>query len=393
MKLHIVSNAPWASTGYANQTKIFAPRIKALGHEVSLTSFWGLDGGMLNWQGMQVFPRGHHPYGQDMMAANAAQSGADLMISLMDAWVCEPQLYGNVRWAPWYPVDSEPLPQLVKQKVQQAYARIVYSKFGERMTHAAGLDCYYVPHGVESKMFQPLDTPKAELLERLGWPKDKFIVGMVAANKGNPSRKAFVENLEAFAMLKQKRKDAWLYLHTARSENGEYEGVNLPEYLAHLGMQEGKDYGFPNQYNLLIGFPNDYMVAAYNAMDVHLLVSMGEGFGIPILEAQACGTPVIVGDWTSMGELCFEGWKIPKGEAHKVWTPLAAMQYAARPEAIADALGEAYEKAAGMGKQAREGALAYDADVVTESYWKPVLSALETRIERESKKSRKKRRR
>lgn len=393
MKLHFVSNAPWASTGYANQTRIFAPRIKALGHEVSLTSFWGLDGGMLNWQGMQVFPRGHHPYGQDMMAANAAQSGADLMLSLMDAWVCEPQLYGNVRWAPWYPVDSEPLPPLVRQRVEQAFARIVYSKFGEQMTLEAGLDCFYVPHGVESNVFKPLDTPKAELLERLGWPKDKFIVGMVAANKGNPSRKAFVENLEAFAMLKQKRKDAWLYLHTARSENGEYEGVNLPEYLAHLGLQEGKDYGFPNQYNLLIGFPNDYMVAAYNAMDVHLLVSMGEGFGIPILEAQACGTPVIVGDWTSMGELCFEGWKIPKHEAHKVWTALGAMQYAARPEAIADALNEAYEKAAGMGKQAREGALTYDADVVTESYWKPVLSALEARIQRESKTSKKKRRR
>ena len=30
----------------------------------------------------------------------------------------------------------------------------------------------------------------------------------------------------------------------------------------------------------------------------------GEGFGIPIIEAQACSTPVIVTDFSSMPERC-----------------------------------------------------------------------------------------
>jgi len=117
------------------------------------------------------------------------------------------------------------------------------------------------------------------------------------------------------------------------------------------------------------------MAAMYNAFDVKTLVSMGEGFGIPILEAQACGCPVVVGDWTSMGELCFSGWKVSKADAEPFWTPLAAYQYYPRSGAILDAYEAAYQMKGNQEyrTRAREGALAYDADRVTEKYWKPVL--------------------
>ena len=124
------------------------------------------------------------------------------------------------------------------------------------------------------------------------------------------------------------------------------------------------------------------MNAVYNAMDVHLLVSMGEGFGIPILEAQAAGTPVIVGDWTSMPELCFSGWMVGQSEAMRYWTPLAAWQWIPMEGAICDRLLEAYGQRDNerMREAARQGALAYDADAVTERYWEPVLRRYEAEI-------------
>ena len=73
-------------------------------------------------------------------------------------------------------------------KLAQAWKRIAMSKFGVEETHKAGLDCMYVPHGVDTNVFKPGD--KAEARQRLGLPQDKFIVGTVAMNKGNPSRKA-----------------------------------------------------------------------------------------------------------------------------------------------------------------------------------------------------------
>jgi len=114
---------------------------------------------------------------------------------------------------------------------------------------------------------------------------------------------------------------------------------------------------------------------------------MGEGFGIPILEAQACGTPVIVGDWTSMSELCFAGWKVDKAEALPVYHDFFdAFQWQATAGAIADRMEQAYEAKGdySLRNQARRGALPYDADDVTRQYWKPVLKEMREMIESKS---------
>jgi len=377
MKIMWMSNAPWAPTGYGNQTQLFTPLIKNLGHEVAITAFYGLEGRIIDVNGIRVYPRYKHPYGVDIVNAHANNYNADLVITLIDAWVIDPRAFnGKAKWAAWFPVDSEPLPPSVGRAVTGAYRRIVFSKFGEQMVHDAGLDCYYVPHGIDTKTFRPRDRTAARHLS--GLPNDRFLVGMVAANKGNPSRKAFCENIAAFKILHDKHPDALLYLHTHKGESGS-QTVNLPEYVRSIGLVENKDVIFADPYMQLIGYGDEFMAEMYNALDVHLLVSMGEGFGIPIVEAQACGCPVIVGDWTAMPELCFSGWKVSKKEAAPFWTPIAAYQFMPRVEAIADRLEQAYRMAGNEDyrKRARDGALAYDATKVTNKYWKPVLEEIE----------------
>lgn len=387
-KITWMSNAPWASTGYGNQTRINVPRLKELGYDMSMVLFYGLEGGRLNWNGIQAYPKGIHSYGVDVAGAHSANFGAKLLISLIDAWVIEPRAFPNVRWAPWFPVDMEPLPAAVARQIKQAFRRIVFSRFAEKMVNDAGMDCYYVPHGIETNIFMPHDMTEART--RLAWPQDKFIVGMVAANQGSPSRKAFTQQLEAFKRLKDKHPDSWMYIHTLKGNSPisqRNQGVNLVEFCGYLGLKWGMmgqcnpadaDVFFPDEYNYALGFPDGYMIDAYSAMDVHSLVSMGEGFGIPTMEAQACGTPVIVGDWTASGELCLAGWKVDKSESDPWWTPLAAYQFSPRVGAITECYERAYlakgrEK---FRKQAREGSLLYDADFVVEKYWKPVLAEI-----------------
>ena len=87
MKINWFSNSPWASTGYGNQTKLFVPRIKQLGYEMSITAFYGLQGGIIGWlDGTPVYPNGKHPYGQDVIGAHSVNAQADAMISLFDVW-------------------------------------------------------------------------------------------------------------------------------------------------------------------------------------------------------------------------------------------------------------------------------------------------------------------
>lgn len=385
MKFTWLSNAPWAATGYGNQTALFLPRFKAAGHDVACIAFYGLEGTPINWNGITCYGKGLSAWGLDVADAHTNHYGARVCFSLVDAWVIEPAAFvSGAKWIPWFPIDHDPLPPIVADKVRRAYRRIVFSKFGERKVNEAGMDCYYVPHGVDTEEYRPLD--RGEARKNLGWPSDRFIIGMVAANKGTPSRKALFQHIEAFAAFRKRRPEAVLYLHTNTGANGEMGGVNLPEYIASVGLSQttlgrpDTDYSagvwFCDQYINMLGFPTGYMRHVYSAMDVHALVSMGEGFGIPTLEAQACGTPVIVSGWTASEELCFAGEVIDERHAYRTWTPLASYQWQPNPGSITAAFERAYNRP-GSAEKARAGALAYDANLVMEKYWSPVLTAIE----------------
>lgn len=371
------SNAPWVGTGYGNQTRTFAPRLKALGHEVALVAWWGLEGGVLDgWNGMRVYPKGMHPYGSDVMGVHAQHFGADLLISLIDAWVLNPkEIPPGIRWAPWFPIDSDPVPTPILNVVKESWKPLVYSRFGQKLMQEAGIDATFIPHGINTSVYHPYGRDEAR--EVLGWPKDVYIVGMVAANKDRPSRKAFAANLSAFAAFQHEHPDAVLYLHTQM--NGQVGGENLMEMVNALGI---KNVMAPDPYGLLLGYPDDHMARLYSAFDVLLSVSMGEGFSMTPLEAQACGTPVIVGLWTATEELLFGGWGVEKVDSEPYWTGLGAWQRFPHAQAIKNALDESWrgnrEKMASLGLI---GAQQYDADLVTQTYWKPFLESVEKAVE------------
>jgi len=375
MRILWVSNAPWAKTGYGVQSNLFLPRLNKLGHEIAILAYYGLEGGVLIWNGLMCYPKSLHPYGMDVIGTHARSFKANAIMTLMDTWVVKPELMHGVPWIPYYPVDHEPMPEKVRTAITQAYKRIAMSKFGEKQTHIAGLDCYYIPHGINTNLYKPIK--KKEARAKLNVPQDAYIVGTVAMNKGvSPSRKSLEPMLRAFAEFKKRHPSAIYYMHTQRL-GIDNQSVNLPELINFLGMIEGKDVLFPDQYGMLMGFPDDYMANMYSALDVHLLASMGEGFGVPIIEAQACGCPVIVGDWTSMSELCFAGKKIDKKDAEKFFTGIASYQYIARSDAILEALEEEYRHGSSKGRAAKEAAK-FDADLITEKYWKPIMEEIET---------------
>jgi glycosyltransferase involved in cell wall biosynthesis len=56
-----------------------------------------------------------------------------------------------------------------------------------------------------------------------------------------------------------------------------------------------------------IGYvPDEDMPALYSAADLFAFPTLYEGFGIPVLEAQACGTPALTSSGSAMPEVCGE---------------------------------------------------------------------------------------
>jgi glycosyltransferase involved in cell wall biosynthesis len=376
MKMLFHSNAPWAATGYGQQTRIFAPKIRDAGVDIAVSCAYGLNGASTTWNGITLYPGVADAYGNDVISTWAmdhlGHPNNGWLVILYDAWVFQAPTIGNFHNAVWVPVDHDPIPPAVLGYFERFKGLpIAMSQFGVDKFAEHDIEALYVPHGFDD-FYSPRD--KSEARKALGLPAGAFVVGMNMANKGRDlHRKAFGEQLQAFADFARKRSDAILYLHT--EQYGHTNGWNLENYVAALGISD--KVRFVDQMTYRLGVPAEAMPHMYSAFDVLMNATMGEGFGIPIIEAQASGVPVIVTDSTAMPEIARTGWIV---EGQRLWHE-AMQSWWVTPNIgdMTQALTEAYEKRHDPVLVA-QGVEEYRAANVFAERWLPVLANMQERI-------------
>ncbi len=378
------SNAPWAGTGYGQQTQQAVQRLVKEGHEIAIHAMYGLEGSTSTWNGIKIYPRGLNPYSDDIIVAHwmewtQATKLPKLLITLFDVWVLKaPNLDKVPNIASWVPIDHAPVPPDVLAWCKRANVLpITMSKFGKAELDRVGVRNVYVPHGIESD-FKPTPFVKDNSGKQIGgrqimgFEDDQFVVMMTAANKGvHPSRKAFAENFMAFGMFAQRHPDAVLYMHSEAS--GSMGGLDLNALAEVCGIPKDR-IKWTDPYLYRNGLPVHAMAALYTSADVLLAASMGEGFGIPVIEAQACGTPVIVSNFTAQPELVGDGWVV---EGQPYWDAAQRSWFLTPSVAsILNALEKSYERRGEKSSKATEFAKQYDADRVYDQYWKPAMKEI-----------------
>lgn len=383
------SNAPWTTSGYGQQSALTVPRLATLGHDIAFSCFFGLEGSALDWRAPEPFNSIHKCYptdrtrfGMELLPDYADHHAGGrhkcLVMTLMDVWVMVPAIdqLKDMEFVCWTPVDHDPVPPMVLDFLRGVDARVIsMSQFGHDRLEKEGFEPMYAPHGIDTSIFKPDPDARARGRERRAIPDDAFVVGMVAANMGIPSRKAFPAAFEAFAAFRASHPDAMLYLHT--DTGGHYNGVNLPALAGAVGIPHEVMRATPFQ-DMQIGMPQQDVAEVYNVCDVLLMPSMGEGFGIPSLEAQSCGVPVITTDWTAMPEMVGGGW-IVNGDRFWDASQRSFFKLAAQSEILA-ALNSAWEHRADqeLKAAARTFALGYDIDKVFEECWRPIMEKITT---------------
>ena len=381
LKLIVSTNATWANSGYATIAKMLFPRMVKEGYKVAASNFYGLEGGNFELEGVKEYPKMSSAWGDDCLFHHGRDFKADICMTNQDIWTMDYNLLkGLNRFCPIVPIDHNPAPPRVVERLKLAYRIITYSKFGRDMLLKEGLYSTYIPCPVETNIFKPLGLEeKMRIRKELGIPEDRFVFGMVAANKDVPPRKSFQEVMDAFVEFKRKVPQAALYFHTVLTGIG--GGFSIDEYAKFLNIE--KDIFYLQPYDLLFHVDNVKLNEIYNAMDCLMAPSTNEGFGIPIIEAQSAGIPVVTNNWTSMPELIKEGTTGYLTEVQwKRFTPM--LGYVGHPStnSIYDCMMRIYNKdRIKMGEEARRWILEnYDADLIFKRDWIPFLNRIEKEI-------------
>jgi glycosyltransferase involved in cell wall biosynthesis len=377
----LYSNSPDQPTGYGQQARYLVDRLKRHGFDVAALSNYGLEGIKRELETpygkIPHFARGMDLYSNDTAPVDhktfaAGRNQKDAMITLYDVWVLTSKLFDTFPILSWVPLDHVTLPPRVETFLRKENVTpVAMAPHGVRQMEEKGIACRYAPHGIDTKTIKPTFEIEGQTVEEHMGTKDRYVVGMVAANKssGLVHRKAFSENLLAFSIFKKKHPDAMLYLHTDPMANG--IGWNLLSLLKALGIEKD-DVAFPNSVSYKYGIKQETLAGYYTGMDVLLATSYGEGFGIPTIEAQACGTRVIGSNWAATQDLVSEDSFLVGGQPQWDSGQDAWWQIPNVPSIVA-ALEEAYKLGKGRSQTAIDFASDFDVDKVWSKYWLPIL--------------------
>lgn len=295
MKIIIYSHPPNAGTGFATVTKNLIKHLSKE-HEIFVVPVAGYQGLPMKLEDFTMLTSpGPVATSARWTIEWAKRISADVIIQHFDVWMLK------AAWAKdapckvitYAPVDCTPLPDNFVESCEGAYTNVAMSHFAEKHFKAVNMPVEYIPHGVDTTLFKKV----ANAREQIGLPEDKFIVGIVATN--GSIRKNLGGQLTAFAKFAQK-KDVLLYMHT-QAKRSNNEAIDLLYLVNKLGIEDKVIFSDPDSY--AIGVPEEVMPMIYSCFDVLLQCSLGEGFGLPILEAQACDVPIIGTDCSAIKEV------------------------------------------------------------------------------------------
>ena len=388
MKISWVSAPPWASTGYGTQTNEVTKRLVADGHNVAVVATGGFAGGRIKHNGIQVIGSGADARGSNILSLLASNwlgdSGKRLCVTLMDVWAYNNNGWDEMPVLSWVPIEHEGVSDDVMKwfNLGRPKMALAMSRFGENQLIRAGIDrerVFYAPHCVDTSIFRPQGK---SMRSEVGIPEDAHLTIINSANMSVfPQRKSWPEMLMAWHEFAKERKDAYLYIHSDMTPA--MRGLNLVRLIDNIGIPHNRVRVTPHvEYKM--GLSLDLMARVYSMADVLLITSRGEGFGIPAIEAQACGVPIIATDFSAQSELVGSGWKVNGqmdwDETYGGWFMMPLV------DSIVESLYASYAAKQNanqyheMSVKAVEFAANYDAQLTIDKYWRNILEEISKKI-------------
>jgi len=319
IRVGVISDSPRLTSGFGVVTKMVVEGLLKTGFPVSCLGMYDIDAvrdEVLPYRLWNTSP--HEPSGlQSLVQFIRGEKPSVLYINYdlgnILAIFRTLQSHGiNIPPICYVPIEGEPLLPIYLDTIRAVYQRggvpIVYTEWGKQVVEAQdGPKVKAVLHGSDHAPFMPMTKePRLEMRRLLGWT-GKFVVMFAGRNK---SSKGFDRIIEAADILRNE--NVLFYLHTNPDEQSPLQPWPLRDMIKIRGLNNivfppdlveqfsGPKYNegrkvkaddFPNSQTAYLAATS--MIERYQVSDTYVDASYREGFGLPPLEAMACGVPVI----------------------------------------------------------------------------------------------------
>ena len=388
-------------SAYSKVTYESCTRLVKLGHKVahipmSRANFMGKH----IHDGVFVYRSGNDPWGEDVAMHHYVDWRADMLITLKEPWAFANIQNYAMNFVPYAIIDHSPVSADITSRLHTAFKVLVPSRFAQRELKTVDIDnTVYMPHGVRTDLYKPLEGRKEDCKKQWFLDPDDFTVLMVTMNRIRKMNPRAFRGYKRFLELNPDVKSHLIFWGDMQPRQGGEAtegpvglgvsdvGVNLLPEVMNLGL--GEAIRWPDRSMIAEGIPewsgDDYvggwdMVKLYNAADVLLFCTGGEGFGVPLIEAQACGVPVVATDYAAGPEQVGEGLTVKADDYVIINTPgvrRALTSIDGMAEALTKIMNADRDK---MARRARRFAERYSWETVVDRYYKPFLEKAEMEL-------------
>jgi len=305
-------------TGFSRNLKDMLPYLKK-GNEVAHVA--------LGWNG---YPLDHsmkvyHTKGEDVKDYYAAEVlqyaiddfEPDIVLTIQDYWMLHKIAFEmahpyKLKWFHWGTLDSDPIPHKAREASRWVHGHLYYSNFGRVEMLSILPQVYgellYPP--VNPKTFHALD--KEALRKKFHLDQHKVIVCCAR----NQMRKNLPVLFDAMQIVIEEIPNAALILGSsiyAKTDTGGMAGYDLDRYIPERGLQ---DHVIIPQTPDRGPIDDETLNIQYNLADINVLPSVGEGFGLPYIEAGISGVPSVAVDCAASTEVVRDRGILVKPVAH-----------------------------------------------------------------------------
>jgi glycosyltransferase involved in cell wall biosynthesis len=384
-----MSDDPETPSGFGNVTRWVCDGLRRRGHKVSILGWQAEE--PYDWNGCHVYPSGAEPLGKAGLYPFLLRHRPDIVVALADIWwlpyANSPHIRRHLEmtgtpWGLYFPVDGdcgEGLPPSWIELLRTVDAPVAMARYGREIVQRAGVRCEYIPHGVDPDIFAP--PPDREAVKAELGLQGRFVI---LSDSRNQPRKLLPRLLDIFARVSARNPCAHLHLHT--DPDDEFTRTAVYSYDIRADIRAlGLDGRISITPGMTVrkggGVPLETLARYYQAADVHVLASSGEGFGLPTLQAASAGAVPLAVDYSANKEL-IEGHGVTIAVADWAHTEFGVRRALPDVEDAADkilALAADRQRLADLSRRARAFALDYAWEGLVDQ-WDRLLRAAPARL-------------